>query len=68
VDEAAAVMERLARIEALEQAGAAAPVLLDELRRLLAEAEEWTKAEGGDAGEAAIARLRSALAADMIGA
>ena len=40
--------------------------LLVELRALLAEAETWSVAEGGDAGERAVARLRDSLAHDMI--
>ena len=64
--EADAVLERLARIEALDRAGAPARSLIDELRALVTEAAEWSKAEGGDAGEDAVSRLQSALAADMI--
>jgi hypothetical protein len=67
VDEARAVLERLARIERLRREGALPGVLLDELRALLGEAEEWSRAEGGDAGERAVAGLRVALARDMIG-
>lgn len=64
--EARAVLERLARIERLDREGASAGALLDELRLLLREAEAWTAAEGGEAGDEAVARLRSALAHDMI--
>lgn len=71
MDEAEAVLERLARIEALDREGAPAKSLIDELRLLVREAEVWSKAEGGDAGEDAVSELRSALApelaADMIG-
>jgi hypothetical protein len=63
--EAAAVLDRLARIEALDRAGAPAPELLDELRALVGEAERWTRAEGGDAATRAATRLRSALAAEQ---
>jgi hypothetical protein len=66
VDEARAVLERLGRIERLRSEGALPSVLLEELRRLLEEAEEWSRVEGGDAGERAVARLREALAPDMI--
>lgn len=62
--EAAAVLDRLARIEALDRAGAPAPLLLDELRALVSEAEEWTTVEGGDAATRATTRLRSALTAE----
>ena len=64
--ESEAVLERLARIEALDRTGAPASTLLDELRQLVAEAEAWSKAEGGDPGERAVSGLRAALAADMI--
>jgi hypothetical protein len=68
MDEARAVLERLERIEALDRAGADRPALLDELRGLLADAEAWSRTEGGDAGESAVETLRSALARDMIAA
>ena len=61
MDDAAAVLERLARIEALDRAGAGRGELLAELRALLEEAEAWSKAEGGDAGEDAVNGLRAAL-------
>jgi hypothetical protein len=67
VDEARAVLERLGRIERLRREGALPQQLLAELRALLQEAEEWTRVEGGDAGERAVAGLREALAHDMIG-
>jgi hypothetical protein len=66
MDEARAVLERLERIEALDRAGADRPVLLAELRGLLVDAEAWSRAEGGGAGERAVDNLRSALARDMI--
>jgi hypothetical protein len=66
MDEARAVLERLERIEALDRAGAGREALLAELRGLLEEAEAWSSVEGGDAGEDAVERLRSALAHDMI--
>ena len=62
--EATAVLERLARIEALDRGGAPVPTLLDELRALVGEAEAWTRAEGGDAAGEATTRLRSALSAE----
>ena len=61
-----AVLERLARIEALDRAGARPSVLVDELRALLVVAETWACQEGGDAGAGAVADLRAALARDMI--
>jgi hypothetical protein len=68
MDESRAVLERLERIELLDRAGAGPSELLSELRALLAEAEEWSRSEGGDAGEAAVDGLRSALSRDMIAA
>lgn len=68
MDESRAVLERLARIEALDRAGAGRSELLPELRALLGEAEEWSRTEGGDAGERAVDDLRSALSRDMIAA
>ena len=65
MDEAEAVLERLARIEALDRAGAPAGSLIDELRALVREAETWSRTEGGEAGEEAVSHLRSALAADV---
>jgi hypothetical protein len=61
MDEARVVLDRLERIERLERAGAARAELLDELRALVAEAQEWSRAEGGDAGARAVADLRTAL-------
>jgi hypothetical protein len=68
MDEARRVLERLTRIEALDRATAAPGELLDELRSLLREAEDWARAEGGDAAaESVVERLRRSLARDMIG-
>jgi hypothetical protein len=63
MEEAHAVLDRLVRIERLRREGALPQLLLDELRVLLQEAEEWSRVEGGDAGERAVARLRKALRA-----
>jgi hypothetical protein len=64
VEQARAVLDRLERIEALRSADAPAGVLLDEVRSLLLEAEEWAAADrAGDAAEQALARCREALAA-----
>ena len=68
MEEAYAVLERLVRIERLRREGALPEALLDELRCLLREAEEWSQVEGGDAGVRAVAGLRRALVRDMIGA
>lgn len=65
MDEAEAVLERLARIEALDRAGAPTRSLIDELRALVSEAETWSRTEGGEAGEEAVSNLRSALAVDV---
>ncbi len=61
------MIERLERIEALDRASADPAELLAEVRGLLHDAEAWVRVEGGDAGGEAVARLRSALARDMIG-
>jgi hypothetical protein len=66
VDESRAILERLARIEELDHRGAPPSALLAELRALLADAEAWSRREGGDAGTRAVADLRAALARDMI--
>ncbi|MEP7223970.1 MAG: hypothetical protein ABI783_03300 [Actinomycetota bacterium] len=66
MEESRAVLERLERIEALDRAGAEPGEIVAELRALLEEATEWCRAEGGDEGERAVGRLRSALADDMI--
>jgi hypothetical protein len=69
MDEARAVLDRLERIEALEAAGAPAKVLLEEVRGLLADAEEWVRAEpaGTDLAETALERCRDALHEAEIG-
>ena len=66
MEEARKVIERLERIEALDRATADPAELLAELRGLLHDAEVWVRVEGGEAGEDAVARLRAALARDMI--
>jgi hypothetical protein len=68
VEEALAVLARLERIEALERDGVSRAELLAELRLLVREAEAWSRAEGGDAGERAVGELRSALTAVPSGA
>jgi len=66
VDESRAVLRRLARIEALDRGGADSRELVGQLRALLAEAEAWSRREGGEAGARAVDDLRSALQRDMI--
>ena len=63
MDEARAVLARLARIQRLESTGAQASVLLEEVRALLGEAESWVLAEPAETGAAAeaIERCRAAL-------
>lgn len=68
MDEAVAILDRLERIDRLRREGAPGVTLLPELRALLQEAEQWSRAEGGDPGEQAVARLRAALARDMVAA
>ncbi len=66
MDHASAVLERLARIEQLDAAGAPPAALLAELRELLTEAESWSRLEGGDRATRAVERLRGALAREMM--
>jgi hypothetical protein len=63
MDEAHAVLARLERIDRLEQAGAPAQALLDEVRSLLHEAEAWVRAEpdGTDRAAASLAATHEAL-------
>jgi hypothetical protein len=62
MDEARAVLARLDRIEALEREGAPPSVLLEELRGLVQEAEDWARLEGGERAQEAIERCGAALA------
>ena len=55
MEEARSVLERFERIESMRRANAGPVELLGELRALLREAEAWTRVEGGDAGDAAVA-------------
>lgn len=63
MEEARHVLDRLARIERLEREQAPAGELLEELRELVREAEDWLRAEPepGSAA-AALGRCRAALA------
>jgi hypothetical protein len=63
MEEARRVLERLDRVEALHVSGAPAARVLDELRALVTEAEDWLAAEGpGTEGAMdALDRCRNAL-------
>jgi hypothetical protein len=65
MDEARAVLARLDRIEALEREGAPPGVLLEELRGLVHDAEEWVRMEGGDRARNAVERCAAALGATV---
>ena len=65
MDDARAVLARLDRIEALEREGAPPGVLLEELRGLVQEAEDWARVEGGERAKEAIERCGAALAAPV---
>jgi hypothetical protein len=64
VEEARAVIDRLARIEALEREGAPAEALLAEVRELLREGEAWLATEGPGSEIAAETLERCRLAHD----
>jgi hypothetical protein len=57
MDEARAVLDRLARIDALERAHAEPALVLGELRELVREAEAWARLECDDRALAAAQRL-----------
>ena len=59
------MLARLERIEALERSGSPAAVLLQEVRALLTEAEEWVRVEPGgtEQAEGALERCARAFAA-----
>lgn len=61
MEEAAQVIERLERIDAMRREAAGPTELLEELRRLLHEAEAWARVEGGDRGLRAVEELRASL-------
>jgi hypothetical protein len=65
VEKARAVLERLDRIDGLRGEEAPAAVLLEEVRALLSEAEEWVREEPSVPSRAleALERSRDALAA-----
>jgi hypothetical protein len=58
MEEAARVLKRLERIEALGRGPAPTPHLLAELRALVEEAEAWARLEGDQRAESAVLRLR----------
>ena len=59
-----AILERLERIDGLRSEDAPAEVLLDEVRALLSDAEDWVREEQVPSRtEAAVDRARDALAA-----
>jgi hypothetical protein len=65
VEKEHAIFERLERIDGLRREDAPAGVLLDEVRALLSEAEDWVRTEPGVPSRAveAVARSRAALKA-----
>jgi broad specificity phosphatase PhoE len=65
MDEELRVLARLRRIDALEREGGSPRALLEEVRALLADAEEWVEAEPGgtERAAAALERCRAAFAA-----
>lgn len=65
VEKERVIWERLERIDGLRQEDAPAGVLLDEVRALLSEAEEWVREEPGAPERAvdALDRSKAALAA-----
>jgi hypothetical protein len=64
VEKERAILERLERIDGLRSEDAPADVLLDEVRALLADAEDWVREEPVPSRAAdAVERARKALAA-----
>ena len=58
VDVVDRVLTRLERIESLERGQAGKPVLLEELRMLVGEAEAWAREEGDERACGAVEKLR----------
>jgi hypothetical protein len=65
MEEAAKIIERLERIEAMRREAAGPTELLEELRCLLHDAEAWSRVEGDEASGIAVDRLRSALGREV---
>jgi hypothetical protein len=61
MDEATNVLVRLERIQELERRRAPAAELLEELRALVGEAEQWARVEGDARARAAAADLDDAV-------
>jgi hypothetical protein len=57
MDEAVAVLERLARIDALEPGQGSRVRVLGELRELVREAEAWARLEGDERARSAVVQL-----------
>jgi hypothetical protein len=65
VEKERAIMKRLDRIDGLRREDAAAEVLLDEVRALLSDAEDWVREEQVPSRAAdAVGRAKEALATD----
>jgi hypothetical protein len=58
MEEADRVLARLARIERLDRKEATTALLLDELRALVREAEDWARSEGDARAHRAVSNLR----------
>jgi hypothetical protein len=69
VEKERAILERLERIDGMRSGDAPAGTLLDEVRALLSEAEEWVRVDPAVPARAAeaVERSREALAAGEIG-
>ena len=61
------MLDRLERISALESEGAPARAVLEEVRALVAEAEEWLEVEPSARSAAALERCRASLAREEVG-
>jgi hypothetical protein len=62
MDEAAKVLERLERIDALDRERVPTERLLGELRELVREAEAWARLEGDQRAQSAVEKLREGAA------
>jgi hypothetical protein len=58
MDEAERVLRRLDRIEALDRRQASSSRVLEELRALVREAEDWARLEGDRRALSAVSKLR----------